>query len=136
MADGKINVTLKAGPDYGEPWVTVSGESVEEVQATLGALASLNVYNDVISAAEFLKAARTVTVTGPVQATAAPTQVAPGVQQAQAPPAQANAPAANALFCPHGQRTKRSGNGANGRWTAHFCALAKGHPDACKPIWE
>lgn len=134
MAEGKITITLKGGNDFQEPWIVIGGDTVEEVIANLNGLQG--VLGEVSEYASLFHAARTVTVT-PAVTTAPPTAVAPGVQQAAAPVATApSAPRADALFCPHGQRTKRSGTGANGRWTAHFCALAKGHPDACKPIWE
>ena len=41
--------------------------------------------------------------------------------------------AGSGKFCPHGQRTYRSGTSSKGAWTGYFCPLPKGSPDQCKP---
>lgn len=41
-----------------------------------------------------------------------------------------------ALNCVHGRRVRRDGTSAKGPWTGDFCALPKGSPGACTPIWS
>ena len=35
--------------------------------------------------------------------------------------------------CVHGERQRRSGNGARGEWVGYFCPTPKGTPDQCSP---
>lgn len=35
--------------------------------------------------------------------------------------------------CVHGERVRRSGNGARGEWVGYFCPTPKGTPDQCSP---
>lgn len=41
----------------------------------------------------------------------------------------------NGPSCAHGAMTFREGQGAKGKWTAHFCPQPKGAADQCKPVW-
>lgn len=43
--------------------------------------------------------------------------------------------AAPAVMCAHGPMVARSGKGAKGPWSGHFCPQPKGAPDQCQPIW-
>jgi hypothetical protein len=52
-----------------------------------------------------------------------------GNRPASTPPGQ------QAKSCSHGEMVYRSGNGAKGPWSGHFCPLEKGDPDQCKPIF-
>jgi len=149
MADGKVTITLKAGRDFDAPWIVVSGDTPEEALANLDDLGRRGAAAAVGNAAKALQATYAVSgAMGPVQQVAdepAPQAAANVVQlptaqpqvPAQAAPAAAapTAPPANAMFCPHGQRTFKSGQKNGRKWTAFFCPLPPGHPEQCQAIW-
>jgi len=151
MADGKVTITLKAGDKFDAPWIVVSGDTPAEALDNLRLLGELGASAEVANAARGLQSVYAIgQAMGPVQTVpqenpaaaggqvvqfptpTAPPQAPP--QAAPAAPAQ-QAPPANAMFCPHGQRTFRSGQKNGRKWTAYFCPLPQGHPDQCQAIW-
>lgn len=136
MSDGKIVYTIKQGTGYDAPWIVVSGDTVEEANALLVSLSTTNAYHEVSQAAALFQGSGTAavltvpqpvpTAPAPVYPTAAPAVPAPPVPQASANPQQ---------FCPHGQRTRKTGTSSRGPWTAFFCPLPKGHPDQCDAVF-
>lgn len=146
-------MTLKAADDFSAPWLVLYADTVDEAKALLAEAGNKGLGVDLGNAARGLQSTYVVAGAMPVQQVesfptpppAAPIQPvtqtypAPAVpaapQAAPQPPAVATAPPANALFCPHGQRTYKTGTGKTGAWAAHFCPLPKGHPDQCEAIW-
>lgn len=139
MAEGKIVATLKAGRDFDAPWITIGADTPEELAALVDRAGHAGLGVAVANAAKGLQGTYTLAGGAKVQqvgyeatAPTAPPQAAPVAAPAAPAP---TAPPADAMFCPHGQRTKGSGN-TNGRpWTAFFCPLPKGDPSQCPPIW-
>lgn len=133
MSELPIKATLKAGPGYEAPWLTVDASTPDELVARLQGL-SENHLQVVADVAALFRGAHTVAAGG---ATVAPAQPAPAAQPAtvtqSAPPVQNGG---ELRTCQHGVRTKRTGTGRTGPWTAYFCTLPKGTPGACEPIWE
>jgi hypothetical protein len=139
VTDAKVSVTLKAGGE--PPWVVLYGDNPVDAVALIQGATSQNLYAEAVAASQLLQGSYLAVQNG-TPAAAAPPQGAPnygapaGVPPtASAPGPSATAPPADALFCPHGQRTKRSGTSARGPWTAHFCPLPKGNPSQCDAIW-
>lgn len=146
-------MTLKAADDFSAPWLVLYADTVDEAKALLAEAGNKGLGVDLGNAARGLQS--TYVVAGavgpveqvesyptpppaaPVQPAAVYPQVAPvaAAPAAPQPPAVQQAPPANALFCPHGQRTYKTGTGRTGAWAAHFCPLPKGHPDQCEAIW-
>lgn len=147
MADGKFTVTLKAGDKFDAPWVVISGDSADEALANVNRAGDIGLGVAAANAARGLQATYAAAGLGTVQqvstegseAPVAPPATPSAPPQAAPPAAPAgpapSAPPANAMFCPHGQRTFQSGSKNGRKWTGHFCPLPKGHPDQCQPIW-
>lgn len=143
MAEGKIVATLKAGNGYEAPWVTIGADSPEELVSLVDRAGQAGVGASVANAAKGLQATYAVAdALGPVTQVSSepavpapvPTAPAPVPQAAPAGPAP-SAPPADAMWCPHGQRVKRSGT-TNGRnWTGFYCPLPKGDQNQCPVVW-
>ena len=92
MSEAPLKATLKAGSDYSAPWLTVDGNSPEELEQRLRAIAAGGLTQHLIEAANALKAANNA---APLLANAEPApqpeqpapngwgQSAPSPQQAQ-----------------------------------------------------
>lgn len=133
MSELPIKATLKAGPGYEAPWLTVDASTPDELVARLQGLAEshLQVVADV---AALFRNAHTVAAGGvTVPQVEAPAAVPAATVTQSAPPVQNGG---ELRTCQHGVRTKRTGTGRTGAWTAYFCSLPKGTPGACEPIWE
>lgn len=130
MAEGKIVVTLKGGAGYEAPWITVGGDSVDEIKAQLDDLAASVVIADTVYLAELFRGAK---VAGPLTV---PTTPATATTQAVSSAAAVVTSNGAATTCAHGQRVRRQGTSARGAWTAWFCPQPKGAPDQCKAEFE
>lgn len=119
-ANSKITATLKGGAGFEAPWIVVHGETVNEVSDVLQAIMSANLLSEVADAAKAFRAASG-------QPAAAPAQRRPAAQNA--------APTGGGKQCAHGEMVFRTGQGAKGPWSGHFCPTPKGTPDQCKPIF-
>lgn len=120
-------VSFKTGAGYEASLVVARGNTVEELSANIDALTD-GVLQKVAETEILLQKAAMIAKgfdpdAAPAAAPAAPT----------APPAAA--PAAT-MTCAHGIRVRRNGTSARGAWVGHFCPLAKGDPNQCKPIFE
>lgn len=123
--DRPLKATLKAGPGYEAPWLTVAASDVYELNAQLDAITQ-DVLQKVSDLAALFRGAHNVSVGITDQPAAAPQQTQ------QAAPAQTQ----GLKTCSHGVRTKRTGTNSKGAWTGYFCPLEKGNPNQCDPIWE
>lgn len=128
--DFKLQASYKFG-EYDQHMLNVRAENGAELT---GHLDTVDVQK-VVDFGSIVKAAQNVQpLTQPVEQPA-PTVTAPA-PVAAAPVASApSAPPADAMFCSHGQRTKKQGRSARGPWTGYFCPLPKGHPDQCDAVW-
>lgn len=127
MSDGKIVFTLKGGAGYDQPWIVISGDTVEEA---LGHLKSAeDAFGDIQAAAALFQGAGTaVPLTVPTPS---------GAGQVVQFPQQAAATAdGGKTTCKHGARSRKSGTSARGPWVGYFCSLPKGHPEACGVEWD
>ena len=116
--------TLKASGGYDAPWLVVRADTIQEFGEAL-ADARAEVLQDLAETADlFATAYRVVKGLNAPETTVAVEQAA---QQNTQPSA------GSGKFCPHGQRTYRSGTSSRGAWTGYFCPLPKGSPDQCKP---
>lgn len=132
-----LKATLKAGPGYEAPWITVEADNPTELAAKLDSLADAaapslvnasNALQAVYQAARALKAEVT---------SVEKTDEAPIMREEDVRPrperTQANAPGGK--FCQHGAMVNRNGT-TNGRgWSGWFCPLPKGDPNQCKPVF-
>jgi len=124
-----IKATLKAGPGYEAPWLTVDASTPDELKQRLQALTEehLQVVADV---AALFRGAHTAAAGGAtVPAPAAP---APAAQSATPTQTQQGG---QLRTCAHGVRVERSGTGKKGPWVGYFCSLPKGTPGACEVVW-
>lgn len=123
FADKTYTVSFKSHAGYDASLIVVRGETVEELDENVKALHD-SFLETVAETEGLIRAVRLANEPDP------------------APPAQpqssgdGNTAAAQAKFCDHGKRTRRTGNGARGAWVGYFCPLRKGDPNQCKPIFE
>lgn len=144
MSDGKhkINVTLKAGKDYDAPWITVGGDSAEEVVGLLGEIEQVALL--AVAAGVGDEFGRAWLATHTLNAGHAPApQNQPQQQyqpvQQQAPQGggwggnqgQQSAPTGQAPVCAHGPMTDRNFNGSK-VYQAWYCTSPKGTPQCPK----
>lgn len=128
MADGKVTFTLKGGAGYEQPWVVISGDTVEEAVGHLNAATA--VLGEIQTAAALFRGA------GSAAVLTVPTPTAQATASAVAAGPAPTAPPVSGRVCAHGPRSRKSGTSARGPWVAHFCSLPKGHPETCEPDWE
>lgn len=131
--DGKLTVTLKAGPGFEVPWIVrhanTVAEAVEFMQdPQLDELMDLTARK----AKEFAKA-----YGGSQAAPKASGGGSWGNKTPAAPAASGGAvewdAEAEEYTCNHGGATQRKGESAKGPWTGYFCPQPKGSPDQCSP---
>lgn len=162
MSDHKVNVTIKGAAGYDAPWVTIGGDTPDEVLnalrfftgtqtsdvAELAVEAAVKFQNlwavkDKLGGVPFPQSqgftpTQQANVQQAQQAATAPigpaTQYITGQQAApQVPQQQAATPPGPS--CQHGPMTFRSGNKNGKAWSAYFCPTPKGTPGQCPPVW-
>ena len=119
--------TLKASGGYDAPWLVVRADTSEEFSDALASARS-ELLQDLAETADLFATAYRV-----VKGLNAPETTAAVENSQQAAQQNAQPQAGSGKFCPHGQRTYRSGHSSKGAWTGYFCPLPKGDPAQCKP---
>ena len=128
----KAEFRIPSEKEYGFTHVTVIGNTLDEFVQNV---------KDVSGAAEALYLAEITLRTGLVDAELVGTEVVPQanpVPQAvpQPAPSRPRAAASQPPTCAHGPRNYVTGTGRSGRpWAGWFCALPKGSPGQCAPVW-
>lgn len=140
-----VQVNIKSGEGYDATLVNVYAKTPEELVALLEAVKThAPLIAEAKGAVAFahgieVKQGSVVSQQEPPaqtyqQAPQEPQQSNWGAPQQSGPP-QWSQPASAAPSCRHGERVFKSGTGAKGPWSAHFCP-SKNRNDQCDPIWS
>lgn len=124
-ASNPFKATLKAGPGYEAPWITVEADTSDRLAELLSSLAESEALAKAAEVSELFRAAHVVSAGGT-------TEPAPAATQTQ----NTTAPAGGGLkTCAHGVRKKVTGSNHRGPWTGFFCPLDKNDPNKCEVEW-
>lgn len=120
-----FKATLKAGGGYEAPWLTVDGDSTEDLAEKLDAVTE-ELLQKIADTAALFRAAHTVAAGG-VTTDASDSDSGATVTQLNT--------GSELKTCNHGVREYRSGTKNGKDWGAWFCP-SKNKSDQCKPIWK
>jgi hypothetical protein len=125
-----LKVTLKAGPGYEAPWITVEADTPAQLASRLDALADAAA-PAAVNASQALQAVYAAARGLDAKVTRTERQEEPRQEQAQTGGAPDGAPT-----CVHGPMIRRTGTSGKGPWGAYFCPQPKNATDKCEPIWD
>lgn len=128
--DFKIQQNVKVGNDL----INLRADNVNEFeQIAQWAVANAALFVNVQAALASVPPALAGNVTSTQVINDAPQQGGWAQPQQTAAPSWSQPDTSQGPACKHGPMVARSGQGAKGPWSGHFCPTPKGTPDQCPP---